>query len=419
VATASLAVKATISQEVNPMAWLEKRGDSFHLSFRLGNQKFKKSLKTDNQTEAETALARAERRLKLIEDGDLPVPDDADLLTFILSDGKLERPLVFHAMTLRELLVKYESSLRDGSLETNSIATIKLHLKHVARILGSNLRADRLTFRDLQNYVDVRSPEKGRRGRSISAVTVKKELASLSGVWNWAARMGHVRGSFPSKGLSFQKTTEKPKFQTRIEIERQIAKAKLSGSQQAELWSCLYLSEQDIEDLLQVVEEKALHDFIYPMVLMAARTGARRSEIVRSLCQDFDLEGGFVQLHEKKRVRGRTTTRAVPLSSRLKRVMSAWLAGRTHNKTFTNGINLLTVKDATHHLNWTLKGTKWECIPGWHVFSHSFISIFASKGIDQRMIDDWTGHQTEEMRKRYRHLLPNVQRTALHSVFGS
>ncbi len=206
------------------MAWLEKRGDRFHLCFRLGKQKFKRSLKTTNQREAETTVCRVNRRLKLIEDGELSIPDDADLATFILADGRLERPVMVRTMTLRELLLKYESGLRVGALEENSIATIKLHLKHIARIFGSKLRADRLTFSDLQNYVDVRSLERGKRGRPISAVTVKKELASLSGVWNWAARMGDMRGVFPSKGLSFQKTTEKPMFQTRSEIERQIAK---------------------------------------------------------------------------------------------------------------------------------------------------------------------------------------------------
>ena len=401
------------------MAWLEKRGDNFHLCFRLGEQKFKRSLKTANQREADTAVARVERRLMMIEDGDLLIPDDADLTTFIISDGKLERPVVVHAMTLRELLVKYENNLRAGTLESNSIETIKLHLKHLTRILGSKLRADRLTFSNLQNYVDARSLEQGKRGRRISAVTVKKELASLSGVWNWAARMGDVRGVFPSKGLSFQKTTEKPMFQTRSEIERQIMKGRLSDIEQADLWDCLYLSADDIDDVLQVIQKSALHAFIHPMVLMAAHTGARRSEIMRSLAQDFDMDSGFVRLHEKKRVRGRTTTRAVPLSSQLKSVISDWLSGRSHRQTFTHGDELLTVKDATHHLNWTLKGTKWECIPGWHVFRHSFISICASRGIDQRMIDAWTGHQTEEMRKRYRHLFPNVQQVALQSVFGT
>ena len=59
-----------------------------------------------------------------------------------------------------------------------------------------------------------------------------------------------------------------------------------------------------------------------------------------------------------------------------------------------------------------------EKIRGWHVFRHSFISNCAAKGIDQRMIDRWSGHQTDEMRKRYTHLFPDSQRQAIQLVFG-
>jgi integrase len=55
---------------------------------------------------------------------------------------------------------------------------------------------------------------------------------------------------------------------------------------------------------------------------------------------------------------------------------------------------------------------------GWHVLRHSFISNCAAKGVDQRLIDAWVGHTTEEMRKRYRHLIPDVEQQAIQTVFG-
>jgi len=76
------------------------------------------------------------------------------------------------------------------------------------------------------------------------------------------------------------------------------------------------------------------------------------------------------------------------------------------------------VDQASHYFEQTLAGSKWEKIKGWHVFRHLFISNCASRGIDQRMIDTWSGHQTDEMRKRLRHLFPTVQREALQPVFG-
>jgi integrase len=43
-------------------------------------------------------------------------------------------------------------------------------------------------------------------------------------------------------------------------------------------------------------------------------------------------------------------------------------------------------------------------VRGWHVLRHSFVSLCANRGVDQRLIDEWVGHATEDMRRRYRHL---------------
>ena len=40
----------------------------------------------------------------------------------------------------------------------------------------------------------------------------------------------------------------------------------------------------------------------------------------------------------------------------------------------------------------------------------------SAKG-DQRLIDEWVGHTTEEMRRRYRHLIPSLEQQAIRSVF--
>ncbi len=82
------------------------------------------------------------------------------------------------------------------------------------------------------------------------------------------------------------------------------------------------------------------------------------------------------------------------------------------------GILPLTEDEAGQHLNRTLAGSDWEFVRGYHVLRHSFISACASRGIDQRLIDEWVGHQTDEQRRRYRHLYPGVQAEAIRSVFG-
>ncbi len=404
------------------MAWLDKRGQTFRVVFQIGEQTFKRSLKTSDRREAAGRVALVERRIKMVQLGELIVPDDIDLPTFLVTDGqpKTSSPSVVKpAMTLAVAIEKYKASIPAGSLEENTLYTLGIHLRHIDRLLGSHFQLGKLQFTDLQRYVEVRAQEAGVRGQTVNPVTIRKELTSFSSLWSWMLRSKHATGAFPNKGLHFPKTKEKPKFQTWIEIERQIAKYKLSEFEQAELWDALYLTTAEMEDVLDYVKQNASRPFLFPMLLMAAHTGARRSEILRSQASDFDFAANTVVVHEKKRAKGKCTTRAIPLSPRLRSIMEAWVEDSSCRHTFHLSGTPFTVDEASYAFNATFAGTKWEKLRGWHVFRHSFISNCASRGIDQRMIDSWSGHQTEEMRKRYTHLLPNAQQSALQLVFGS
>jgi integrase len=168
------------------------------------------------------------------------------------------------------------------------------------------------------------------------------------------------------------------------------------------------------------------------MFAFAAHTGARRSEMMRSEIDDIDVEAHVATIREKKRVKGKLTTRSVPLSPFLVDVMKEWLSEHPGgNFTFCLGPSVVrsrngsdaprgVTRDEAHdHFKRTLQGSKWEKLRGWHVFRHSFCSNCAAAGIDQRIINAWVGHQTEEMVRRYRHLIPNQQQEAIRLVFGN
>jgi integrase len=165
------------------------------------------------------------------------------------------------------------------------------------------------------------------------------------------------------------------------------------------------------------------------MFVMAAHTGARRSELLRSQITDFNCD--TVTIRERKRVRGKQTTRRVPLSVELRRVMDEWFAthpggadtfrhvdGVVRSRKSGKGSRPVTRDEAHDHFKRPLAGSKWEKINGWHCFRHSFCSNCAMKGIDQRIIDSWVGHTTEDMRRRYRHLFPNSEKQAMSLVYG-
>jgi integrase len=419
------------------MAWLQRDpSHNYHVSFRFGGKKFKRSLHTKKRNEAESQAGRIEDNIRLVERGILAIPTCADIPTFLLSDGKLtEKVQIEDPVTLNEMFDAYFAAIPAGNLEETTIYSMKIHKKHLIQHLGANIPVQRIDLDALQGYVANRQSQVAKRkstdgssDRKISGATIKKEIVTFRCLWNWALRNGLVEGPFPGKQVKYPKITEKPPFQTWQEIEKQINRGGLSDDEQAELWDSLFLSLTEVSELLDHVEKTACHPFVYPMVIMAAHTGARRSEIIRSLINDF--QDDTVVINERKRVRGKLSTRRVPLSSRLKNAVTEWLKSHpggqymfcqgpvSRSKSKRIDPEPLTPYQAHGYLKRTLAGSKWEKLKGWHVLRHSFISNCACKAIDQRIIDSFVGHTTEEMRRRYTHLFPSAKRDAIKSVFG-
>jgi integrase len=153
--------------------------------------------------------------------------------------------------------------------------------------------------------------------------------------------------------------------------------------------------------------------------------------MMRSQLDDIDLESKSALVREKKRIKGKHSTRRVPLSPFLCQVLKQWLANHTggiytfgeqldpEQSNEQNAYGPLTSDKAHRYLKQTLRGSaKWKRLRGWHLFRHSFCSNCAARGIDQRLINAWVGHQSEEMVQRYRHLIPNQQQEAIQLVFG-
>jgi len=280
------------------MSWLERRSSGcYHVVFRLGKQRFKKSLKTNKGDRALAQQARLDENIRLVESGRLAIPEGAEVATFLLSDGRLNGKVrVGRRLTLTRLFEGYFGDLPDGSLEGNSLMTVRIHMNHFKRVLGEGFSVKQLKFADLQQYVRKRSQEEGRRGGRVSSTTIKKELATLSAVWTWARMNGGVEGAFPNRGLKYPKSAEKPPFQTRQEIERQLVKGNLSRVEEEELWDCLYLTIPEIEEVVGLVREEAGGTFVYPMCVLAAHTGAlgvHAAEPAPAMAQDWRTPGGM------------------------------------------------------------------------------------------------------------------------------
>ena len=164
------------------MPWLEQRPNGqFHIALRYGGRKLKKALRTSDARSAEARLLQLEENLRLLEKGRIELPEDADLVDFLLSDGKLNGRLSARQSirTLGQFGEAFLKSIPDGSLEPSTVQGMQIHLKHLYRVLGKSLVVATLSLEDLQRYVDSRAKGRGQRGQRLSpAVSVPPNTSS-------------------------------------------------------------------------------------------------------------------------------------------------------------------------------------------------------------------------------------------------
>ena len=111
----------------------------------------------------------------------------------------------------------------------------------------------------------------------------------------------------------------------------------------------------------------------------------------------------MITIREKKRDRSREMTfRTVPMADVLRGVLRVWLDENHSGGPYTlcgRGERPFTRQMISKAFRSAVKESPWQVVQGYHVLRHSFASNCALKGVDQRVIDSWMGHQTEAMRR--------------------
>jgi integrase len=400
---------------------VKDKSGNFLVAFRWAGRQYTKSLRTRNPKKAEAGVQRVETTLSGLKQGWLTIPEDADPGEFIISGGtRTAKPTPAtpaEGTTLGDLFDRWREGAKKRS---NTLRTILIHQEHVKRILGEK-RALPLEMADLRAYCEQRATERGKRGL-VRPYTIRKELRTLRQAWQWGHRLGIAPApAWRIADLELEPDRGREPFRTFAEIERRIKRGGLSEEEQARLWECLYLTAAEVADVLEHVRANARAPWFYPLMTFCALTGARRAEMLRSRIDDWDFENGVVHIRELKRDKSKEfTMRAVDIHPRLAEVMRGWLANHPGGQfTIAKDGGPVSVDDADSEFDRVLGDHKeWGKIRGFHTFRHSFASILASKGQDQRVIDALMGHQTEEMRRRYQHLFPKAKRRAVDSLLG-
>ena len=211
----------------------------YRIAFRYLSKQYTRSLGTGDERAAEAARGRIEETLQLIRIGRIVVPVNAEPGTWIVSDGRIsgrkgagraERATGDHegpiASTIGAMIATYRSELPAGAKEDNTLAIERIHLAHVARILGDQTSLERVDLSAVQRYVKARLAEKHGRiaQRPIRPYTAHKELKSLRTIWGWCFERKHVAVApgWQLKQVTFPRDREPEPFRTAAEIRERL-----------------------------------------------------------------------------------------------------------------------------------------------------------------------------------------------------
>ncbi len=422
----AFALDLCIAGCIVPTIIKDPKSGYYRIAFRYGQQQFTRSLKTKDERKAEAICGQVEITLSDLLRGRLVMPPDADAGTFILSDGKLPQkpvpaPLRPAAATIGDLVSAYDTSLPAGAKESNTLRTEKIHARHVERILGATTPLESFDLGMARR--DIGSPARRDARKYVKwpdrAYTASKELKSFRHAWAWCYRlkMVPVAPAWELAELRIPKDREPEPFRTMAEIRALLERGGVSPEEKR-LWDGLYLTREELKSLFDHAQRQGLEGFVYPMFAFAVYTGASRSEVMRARVDDFDFRAGRVRLREKKRKEGVESTRSVDLHPALASTMKDWFArhpGGQYALARDDG-SPLDVDVMDNRFETTVRGTNWAVMRGFHVLRHSFASALAAAGVDQRVIDAFMGHQTEEMARRYQHLRPDELRDAIRCL---
>jgi len=159
---------------------------------------------------------------------------------------------------------------------------------------------------------------------------------------------------------------------------------------------------------LQILTRDKLHRLIdrsrpslKPIIVVAATTGMRVSEILNLKWKDVDFANGFIRVQMSKN----SDPRNVPFDSLTEEMLRELKKGRRHEDYVfarKNGDRILSVREAFKAACKRAGITNFR----FHDLRHTAASFFAAGGCDIVTLQHILGHKTLAMTQRYAHLVP-------------
>jgi len=163
------------------VAGLQERNGGFRILFRYQGKQWTLHLGSVSRQEAEAKGGQVDLLLLRLKQRLIELPPGVTIEEFLICDGQVRKPEEARPtapVNFAAFKKQYLDTHSNGAMEANSLATVAMHLGHFERPLGQAFPLAHLTLTDLQQHVNNRAKKKY-RGKPLSPVTLKKEMAML------------------------------------------------------------------------------------------------------------------------------------------------------------------------------------------------------------------------------------------------
>lgn len=274
--------------------------------------------------------------------------------------------------TLAEAIERYITVTLPAKPRNRDAAKVSALLKWWKDKLGA-VALVALTPRMISEARDALAATQTRRGGPRSPATVNRSLAALSAVFRAAVREWHWLDNTPMPAVS--RGAESPGV-------------------------VRYLSEGERKRLLEACRSSWAAAWLYPLVLLALATGARRGELLGLKWADVDLQRGQVVFHvTKNRERRAVPVAGVAIDALRKLAGDAPDPARLVFEGSEEG-KPVYIEQAWREVQASAQITDFR----FHDLRHSAASYLAMSGATAPEIAAVLGHKTLQMVKRYAHL---------------
>lgn len=393
----------------------EKKYNAYRVHFYFDKKQYRTSY-IDNHYEANTLQQEVNKLIAAVKNHVIFPPEDTPINEFIFltatnryyQESPQQQAKNLPDVTLGELMQQYLDILTTSHKSKKSIDTEKLHLRNLQRFLHSKkLGNPQLKDIDLHFFEQY----KQFRYQTVRTDTVNREMDTFRLLFQKAVDNNYINENIARKIKRDQSQIPPGRFRPHKEILRLLQDSTYTKEEIEEIKRYRYLLPDEIKKVINLTKGTWLH----PLIVTYAVTGMRRSEALDLQWKNIDMQRQFLEVTSRKQSKThQETLRTIYFDDAFLEVLKLQKqqAGNSRWVFPNESGNKRRADSVGKKFHRIVKGTEFEGI-GLHCFRHSVASNLASKGVDQRMIDSILGHQTEAMRRRYRHLFPEDQKQVL------